>query len=138
MEIDTSSLINIIVVLIIGCGGICSFLIWRHDRTKIALRLRRKLHQNLIELMRLSELYTEVRDNAQNLNEVNRKLNSVKDRIDAVQKELMKLEKKLSKIEKRVPEEIELKYIPPIFVGVVATLESLKFWSNAMVLDVSG
>ena len=114
MEIDTSSLINIIVVLIIGCGGICSFLIWRHDRTKIGLRLRRKLHQNLIELMRLSELYTEVRDNAQNLNEVNRKLNSVKDRIDAVQKELMKLEKKLSKIEKRVPEEIELKYIPPL------------------------
>jgi len=114
MEIDTSSLINIIVVLIIGCGGICSFLIWRHDKTKIALGLRWKLHQNLIELMRLSELYTEVRDNAQNLNEVNRKLNSVKDRIDIVQKELMKLEKKLSKIEKRVPEEIELKYIPPL------------------------
>ena len=114
MEIDTTTLINIIVVLIIGCGGIWSFLIWRHDRTKIALKLRRKLQQNLIELMRLSELYTEVRDNAQSLNEVNRKLNSVKDRIDIVQKELMKLEKKLSKIEKRVPGEIELKYIPPL------------------------
>ena len=114
MEIDTSSLINIIVVLIIGCGGICSFLIWRHDRTKIALRLRRKLHQNLIELMRLSELYTEVRDNAQNLKDVNRKINSVKDRIEIVQKEIMRLEKELSKIEKRTPEEIELKYIPPL------------------------
>ena len=85
MEIDTSSLINIIVVLIIGCGGICSFLIWRHDRTKIALKLRRKLQQNLIELMRLSELYTEVRDNAQSLNEVNRKLNSVKDGIEIIE-----------------------------------------------------
>jgi uncharacterized protein HemX len=114
MEIDTSSLINIIVVLIIGCGGICSFLIWRHDRTKIALGLRRKLHKNLIELMRLSELYTEVRDNAQNLNEVNRKLNSVKDRIEIVQKEIMRLEKELSKKENRIPEEIELKYFPPL------------------------
>ena len=114
MEIDTSSLINIIVVLIIGCGVICSFLIWRHDRTKITLGLRRKLQQNLIELIRLSELYTEVRDNAQSLNEVNRKLNSVKDRIDIVQKEIMRLEKKLSKIENRIPEEIKLKYIPPI------------------------
>ncbi|MCJ7683745.1 MAG: hypothetical protein MUO68_05560 [Desulfobacteraceae bacterium] len=114
MEIDTTTLINIIVVLIIGFGGIWSFLIWRHDRTKIALKLRRKLQQNLIELMRLSELYTEVRDNAQSLNEVNRKLNSVKDRIDIVQKEIMRLEKKLSKIENRIPEEIKLKYIPPI------------------------
>ena len=114
MEIDTSSLINIIVVLIIGCGGICSFLIWRHDRTKIALGLHRKLQQNLIELMRLSELYTEVRDNAQNLKDVNRKINSVKDRIEIVQKEIMRLEKELSKIEKRTPEEIELKYIPPL------------------------
>ena len=114
MEIDTSSLINIIVVLIIGCGGICSFFIWRHDRTKIALELHRKLQKKLIELMRLSELYTEVRDNAQNLNEANRKLNSVKNRIDIVQKEIMKLEKKLSKIENRIPEEIELKYIPPL------------------------
>ena len=114
MEIDTTTLINIIVVLIIGCGGIWSFLIWRHDRTKIALKLRRKLQQNLIELMRLSELYAEVRDNAQSLNEVNRKLNSVKDRIDIVQKEIMRLEKKLSKIENRIPEEIELKYIPPL------------------------
>ena len=114
MEIDTSSLINIIVVLIIGCGGICSFLIWRHDRTKIALGLRRKLHQNLIELMGLSELYTEVRDNAQNLNEVNRKLNSVKDGIEIKEKEIMILEKKSSKIEKRMPEEIKLKYIPPL------------------------
>jgi len=114
MEIDTSSLINIIVVLIIGCGGICSFLIWRHDRTKIALELHRKLQKKLIELMRLSELYTEVRDNAQNLNEANRKLNSVKNRIDIVQKEIMKLEKELSKKENRIPEEIELKYIPPL------------------------
>ena len=114
MEIDTSSLINIIVVLIIGCGVICSFLIWRHDRTKITLGLRRKLQQNLIELIRLSELYTEVRDNAQNLNDVKRKLQSVRDRIDIVQKEIMKLEGKLSKIENRMPEEIELKYIPPL------------------------
>ena len=114
MEIDTSTLINIIVVLIIGCGGICSFLIWRHDRTKIALGLRRKLQKNLIELMRLSELYTEVRDNAQNLNEVNRKLNSVKDGIEIIEKEIMILEKKSSKIEKRMPEEIKLKYIPPL------------------------
>jgi len=114
MEIDTPTLINIIVVLIIGCGGICSFLIWRHDRTKIALGLRRKLQKNLIELMRLSELYTEVRDNAQNLNEVNRKLNSVKDGIEIKEKEIMILEKKSSKIEKRMPEEIKLKYIPPL------------------------
>jgi len=114
MEIDSPELIKIIVVLIIGCGGICSFLIWRHDRTKMALRLRRKLQQNLIELMRLSELYTEVRDNAQNLNDVSRKLNSVKDRIEIVQKEIMTLEKKLSKMEKRMPEEIKLKYIPPL------------------------
>jgi len=114
MEIDTSTLINIIVVLIIGCGGICSFLIWRHDRTKIALGLRRELQKNLIELMRLSELYTEVRDNAQNLNEVNRKLNSVKDGIEIIEKEIMILEKKSSKIEKRMPEEIKLKYIPPL------------------------
>ena len=114
MEIDTSTLINIIVVLIIGCGGICSFLIWRHDRTKIALGLRRKLQKNLIELMRLSELYTEVSDNAQNLNEVNRKLNSVKDGIEIIEKEIMILEKKSSKIEKRMPEEIKLKYIPPL------------------------
>ena len=114
MEIDTSSLINIIVVLIIGCGVICSFLIWRHDRTKITLGLRRKLQQNLIELIRLSELYTEVRDNAQNLNDVKRKLQSVRDRIDIVQKEIMKLEEKLSKIENRMPEEIELKYFPPL------------------------
>ncbi len=114
MEIDTSSLINIIVVLIIGCGGLCSFLIWRHDRTKIALELHRKLQKKLIELMRLSELYTEVRDNAQNLNEANRKLNSVKNRIDIVQKEIMKLEKELSKKANRIPEEIELKYIPPL------------------------
>jgi hypothetical protein len=114
MEIDTSTLINIIVVLIIGCGGICSFLIWRHDRTKIALGLRRKLQQNLIELMRLSELYTEVRDNAQSLNEVNRKLNSVKDGIEIIEKEIVILEKKSSKIEKRMPEEIKLKYIPPL------------------------
>ena len=114
MEIDTSTLINIIVVLIIGCGGICSFLIWRHDRTKIALGLRRKLQKKLIELMRLSELYTEVRDNAQNLNEVNRKLNSVKDGIEIIEKEIMILEKKSSKIEKRMPEEIKLKYIPPL------------------------
>ena len=114
MEIDTSTLINIIVVLIIGCGGICSFLIWRHDRTKIALGLRRELQKNLIELMRLSELYTEVRDNAQNLNEVNRKLNSVKDGIEIKEKEIMILEKKSSKIEKRMPEEIKLKYIPPL------------------------
>ena len=114
MEIDPSSLIHIIVVLIIGCGGICSFFIWRHDRTKIVLELHRKLQKKLIELMRLSELYTEVRDNAQNLNEANRKLNSVKNRIDIVQKESMKLEKELSKKENRMPEEIELKYIPPI------------------------
>jgi hypothetical protein len=114
MEIDTPTLINIIVVLIIGCGGICSFLIWRHDRTKVALGLRRKLQKNLIELMRLSELYTEVRDNAQNLNEVNRKLNSVKDGIEIKEKEIMILEKKSSKIEKRMPEEIKLKYIPPL------------------------
>jgi hypothetical protein len=114
MEIDTPTLINIIVVLIIGCGGICSFLILRHDRTKIALGLRRKLQKNLIELMRLSELYTEVRDNAQNLNEVNRKLNSVKDGIEIKEKEIMILEKKSSKIEKRMPEEIKLKYIPPL------------------------
>jgi peptidoglycan hydrolase CwlO-like protein len=114
MEIDTSSLINIIVVLIIGCGVICSFFIWRHDRTKIALELHRKLQKKLIELMRLSELYTEVRDNAQNLNEANRKLNSVKNRIDIVQKEIRKLEKELSKKENRMPEEIELKYIPPV------------------------
>jgi hypothetical protein len=114
MEIDTSTLINIIVVLIIGCGGICSFLIWRHDRTKIALGLRRKLQKKLIELMRLSELYTEVRDNAQNLNEVNRKLNSVKDGIEIIEKEIVILEKKSSKIEKRMPEEIKLKYIPPL------------------------
>ncbi len=114
MEIDSSSLIKIIVVLIIGCGGICSFLIWRHDRTKVALGLRRKLQKNLIELMRLSELYTEVKDNAQNLNEVNRKLNSVKDGIEIKEKEIMILEKKSSKIEKRMPEEIKLKYIPPL------------------------
>lgn len=114
MEIDASSLIKIIVVLVIGCGGLCSFFIWLHDRTKIALGLRRKLHQNLIELMRLGELYTEVRDNAQNINEVNRKLNSVKDRIEIVQKDIMKLEQKISKIEKRMPEEIKLKYIPPL------------------------
>ncbi len=114
MEIDTSTLINIIVVLIIGCGGICSFLIWRHDRTKIALGLRRKLQKKLIELMRLSELYTEVRDNAQSLNEVNRKLNSVKDGIEIIEKEIVILEKKSSKIEKRMPEEIKLKYIPPL------------------------
>ena len=76
--------------------------------------MRRKLQQNLIELMRLSELYTEVRDNAQNLKDVNRKINSVKDRIEIVQKEIMRLEKKLSKIEKRIPEEIKLKYIPPL------------------------
>ena len=94
---------------IIGCGGIWSFLIWRHDRTKIALGLRRKLQQNLIELMRLSELYTEVRDNAQNLKDVNRKINSVKDRIEIVQEKIMRLEKELSKIEKRTPEEIKLK-----------------------------
>jgi len=114
MEIDTYSLITIIVVLIIGCGAIWSFLIWRHDRTKIALGLRRELQKNLIELMRLSELYTEVRDNAQNLNEVNRKLNSVKDGIEIIEKEIMILEKKSSKIEKRMPEEIKLKYIPPL------------------------
>jgi chromosome segregation ATPase len=64
--------------------------------------------------MRLSELYTEVRDNAQNLNEVNRKLNSVKDGIEIIEKEIMILEKKSSKIEKRMPEEIKLKYIPPL------------------------
>jgi predicted transcriptional regulator len=114
MEIDTSSLINIIAILIIGCGVICSFLIWRHDRTKITLGLRRKLQQNFIELIKLSELYTEVRDNAQNLNDVKRKLQSVKDRIDIVQKGIMKLEEKLSKIENRMLEEIELKYIPPL------------------------
>ena len=122
MEIDTSSLINIIVVWIIGCGGAWSFLIWRHDRTKIALGLRRKLQQNLIELMRLSELYREVRDNAQNLKDVNRKINSVKNRIEIVQKEIMRLEKELSKIEKRTLEEIELKYIPPLHPDKINSL----------------
>ena len=114
MEIDSPSLIKIIVVLIIGCGALWSFLLWRHDRIKIALRLHRKLHQNLMELMRLSELYTEVRDNAKNLNDINSKLISVKDRIEIVQKEIMTLEKRLSKLENRIPEEIELKYLPPI------------------------
>ena len=66
MEIDTPTLINIIVVLIIGCGGICSFLIWRHDRTKVALGLRRKLHQNLIAyLVGLFENKDENKHNAQ-------------------------------------------------------------------------
>ena len=67
----------------------------------------------MMELMRLGELDMEARDNVKNLKDPRRKLASVKKSIDRVQKEIMRVEKELAKKEKRVPQEIELKYIPP-------------------------